>query len=187
MIDLFTPLNHWGEALQYTHLTDKPLSYLSVSQIVEIADSRRKSPENCTGTLANHRSTMLSSLQPLWGSLFLLCERQDGAESGTWRGWWRVQGATRGHSGAFSACRGQALWSVRAASQAGLCCWHVWDLQLSAGEICTAETAAGGRRATLGIWPLGSREAWSEVKEKNWKKKWLPNKSAVGALWPYWE
>lgn len=54
---------------------------------------------------------------------------------------------------------------MRAGSQAGLC-WHVWDLQLSAGEICTAETAGGGRRATLGIWLLGSREAWSEMKEK---------------------
>lgn len=45
----------------------------------------------------------------------------------------------------FSACHFQ--WQCekceRAASQAGLC-WRVWDLQLSAGEICTAESA--GRR-----------------------------------------
>ncbi len=77
-------------------------------------------------------------------------------KSGGWHGRWPVQGATEGHSGAFSACHGQVLWSVRAGIQAGLC-WHVWDLQLSAGEICTAESAGGGRRAGEGMRLVGKQ------------------------------
>lgn len=59
---------------------------------------------------------------------------------------------------------------MRAGSQAGLC-WHVWDLQLSAGEICTAESAGGGRRAGL----EAGKHGWTVEKLENWPVTGLIN------------
>lgn len=162
LIDLFTPLNHWSGALQYIHQTDKPLSYLSVPWLVEV---QVKQSRQLCGLLGKPAQAWYHRPCCLRGSLFSFWERQGCRERGAWRRWWHVQRATRGHSGAFSARHGQVLWSVRAGSQAGLC-WHVWGLQLSAGEICTAETAGEGSRAGLGIWLSGSREAWTEMEGK---------------------
>lgn len=77
-------------------------------------------------------------------------------ERGGWCGRWPVQGATEGQSGFLGL-------SFPAGSQAGLC-WHVWDLQLSAGEICTAESAGGGRRAGQ----ESGKHEWIKEKLENW-------------------
>lgn len=41
--------------------------------------------------------------------------------------------------------------------QPGVACWQAGDLQRSAGEICTAESAGGGRRAGVGMRRLGKQ------------------------------
>lgn len=56
----------------------------------------------------------------------------------------------------FSACHNQVVRRVRWDSQAGFC-WHIWDLHLSAGEICTAEVAGGGRRTDVEERLVGNR------------------------------
>lgn len=69
-------------------------------------------------------------------------------------------GECQGLQPEFSACHSQVLWRVRSDSQARFY-WHVRDLQLSAGEICTAESAGGGKRTDIEVRLIGNQGKWT--------------------------
>lgn len=123
----------------------------------------------------------------LQGSLFLFWGKQSKRER-------RVRGVVGAQRGALSACHGQVVWRAREGSQARLC-WHVRDLQLSAGEICTAVTAGGGRRAVAGVRLVGNQGSmdWGGGKKlENWQDECyhllecptgsIPNKQLIKCL-----
>lgn len=137
-------------------------SYLSVSDWVKVPVKHSRQLYGQTG-----KSTLVWFYHRcLLVSLFLLWE-----VAGRQIDPWAVLGTTEKHSTGFSACHGQVLWIVRAGNQAGLC-WHVWDLQLSAGEICTAESAGGGRRVGVGMRPVGKQGSMAREGEKAGKLPW---------------
>lgn len=128
---------------QSCHQTDKPLTSVSPTEL-----RPRWILQTAVAPWQNNPSLMLSFL-PL-SRIFVLGLGSRIRKSS----WWRGRDIAASHF--------QVRWRVRAGSQAPLC-WHIWDLQLSAGEICTAESAGEGKRASLEAGKHGLR--W----RKNWK------------------
>lgn len=138
------------------------LPYLSVSTLLKHSRRLRGhagGPKPCLMPLLLLPSSI--SILALWGG---------NGNKKRWMAWAVGGGGThrelRGDvAGFFSACHFQAVWSVRAGSQAGFC-WHVGDLQLSAGEICTAESA--GRREESWSWGRRAWRDWGKTGQVAW-------------------